>query len=166
MLPSASRAGLVTGCRFSAMGTATLIWCGLLAWLLVETTTGPEEAPGGTRATRNSSELMTTAPSTSPNRTRGRRKSSGRRLLPVIRTSPPGRAAAGCTASIRGLPFTFFLPSRRSDIAMAFGFLARGELTRQPTEMQNQLHDDQSVKARSYVVNYNSHAFRKLLQAA
>jgi len=49
---------------------------------------------------------------------------------------------------------------------MAFGFLARGELTRQPTEMQNQLHDDQSVKARSYVVNYNSHAFRKLLQAA
>src|SRR5206468_4061359 len=36
------------------------------------------------------------------------------------------------------------------------GFLARGELTRQPTEMQNQLHDDQSVKARSYVVNYNS----------
>src|SRR2546427_5090257 len=49
---------------------------------------------------------------------------------------------------------------------MAFGFLARGELTRQPTEMQNQLHDDQSVKARSYVVNYNSHAFRKLFQAA
>ena len=32
---------------------------------------GPEEAPGGTRATRKSSELMTTAPSTSRHRRRG-----------------------------------------------------------------------------------------------
>ena len=41
------------------MGTATLTVCGLLTWPLVATTTGPEMAPSGTRATRKSSELTT-----------------------------------------------------------------------------------------------------------
>src|SRR5438094_10490274 len=109
---------------------------------------------------------MSAASFSSPRGTGGLRSSGDRRPAPLVRTSLPGRAALGCTASIRGLPFTFFLPSRQSEIPMAFVFLARGELTTQPTEMQNSLHDDQSVKARSYVVNYNSHAFRKLLQAA
>src|SRR5579863_186627 len=124
MLPSASSAGLVTGCRFSAIGTATLICWGLLECPLVETTIGPEEAPGGTRATRKSSELMTTAPSISPKRTRGRRKSWGRKPWPVIRTSPPGRAADGTIASMCGFPLAFALPSKRSEIPMDFNFLA------------------------------------------
>ncbi len=47
-----------------------------IAWLpLVATTTSPEAAPSGTRATMNCSELMMTEPSTSPKRTCGRRSS-------------------------------------------------------------------------------------------
>ncbi len=118
MLPSASIAGFVTGCRLSAMGTATFTVSGLLIAPFVATTTGPEVAPSGTRATTKASELMTTAPSISPNCTRGRLSSVGRRPLPLMRISPPGNAAAGATFSICGLPFTFFLPSRRSEIPM------------------------------------------------
>src|SRR5580700_577180 len=84
---------------------------------------GPEDAPCGTRATRNSSELMTTAPSISPKRTRGRRKSWGRKPWPVIRTSPPGMAAAGNTPSMCGFPLTFVLPSKRSEIPIDSNFL-------------------------------------------
>src|SRR5207244_12486343 len=98
---------------------------------------------------------MSTAPSSSPKRTRGRRSSGGRRPVPVIRTSPPGRAALGWTASIRGLPCTFFLPSRRSEVHMAFGFLARGGLARPPPEQPHQLQDGQSVEASPSLVNDN-----------
>src|ERR1700732_3165963 len=123
MLPSASSAGLVTGCRLSAMGTATFRVCGLLRWPLVATTTGPDVAPSGTRATRKPSELITTVPSTSPNCTLGRRNSGGRRPDPVIRTSPPASARAGDTASMCGPPFTFFLPRIRSENPMTLNFL-------------------------------------------
>src|SRR6266571_1750948 len=124
MLPSASSAGLVTGWRFSAMGTATLTGCGLLTWPLVETTTGPDVAPSGTRATTKSSELITTVPSTSPNCTRGRLSSGGRSPLPKIRISAPGRAASGDTRSMCGLPLTFFLPNKRLEIPNGPSFLA------------------------------------------
>src|ERR1700680_2158925 len=90
MFPSASSAGLVTGCRLSAMGTATFRVWGLLRWPFVATTTGPDVAPSGTRATRKPSELITTVPSTSPNCTRGRRKSGGPQPRPG-NTSPPPR---------------------------------------------------------------------------
>src|SRR6266567_1778193 len=118
MFPSASRAGLVTGCRFSAIRAATLTCWALLEWPLVETTTGPEAAPWGTRAITKSSALTTTEASKSPKRTRGRRSSGGRRPLPRMRISPPGRAAAGATASICGRPFTFFFPRRRLEIVI------------------------------------------------
>src|SRR5260370_41120927 len=87
-------------------------------WPLVATTTGPEVAPSGTRATRKASELTTTDPSTSPNCTFGRRNSGGRRPEPVIRISPPMSAKAGATASMRGPPLTFLLPRRRSENAI------------------------------------------------
>ncbi len=53
------------------MGTATFTVWGLLTWPSVATTTGPEVAPSGTRATRNPSELTTMEPSNSPNFTFG-----------------------------------------------------------------------------------------------
>ena len=74
----------------------------IAGWPLVETTTGPDEAPNGTRATTKSSELMTTAPSISPKRTRGRRNSGGRKLLPMMRTSPPGKARLGAPPRCAG----------------------------------------------------------------
>jgi len=57
-------------------------------------------------------------PSTSPNRTRGRRRSWGRNPLPIIRTSPPGNAAAGVTASMCGWPLALFLPKMRLEMVM------------------------------------------------
>ncbi len=81
---------------------------------------GPDTAPSGTRATTNSSELINTEPSISPKRTLGRRNSGGRNPFPMILTSPPGKAHVGATASMCGLPLTFFLPSRRSEMLMNF----------------------------------------------
>src|SRR5271157_1682523 len=118
MLPSLSTAGLATGCRFSAIGTATRSSRGLLLRPFVATTTSPEAAPWGTRATMNCSELIIIEPSISPKWTRGRRSSGGRRPLPVIRISPPGRAHPGSMASMCGLPFTFFVPALRSIISI------------------------------------------------
>src|SRR5215467_14428520 len=112
------------------MGTATFTAWELLTWPSVATTTGPEVAPSGTRATRNPSELTTSDPSTSPNCTLGRRNSWGRRPEPVIRISPPASASAGATASIRGAPFTFFLPRMRSENPM--GVLSTGYRVREP----------------------------------
>jgi len=117
---------------------------------------------------RNSSELITTAPSMSPNFTRGRRKSSGRRSLPMMRTSPPGRAAAGWTAVICGLPLTFFLLIRRSEIPMDFISLtvrARQTLL-QEAKVQRDLHASQGVKTGPHVVKHNAHAFAKLFEVA
>ena len=37
----------------------------------------------------------------------------------MIRTSPPGKAKLGATASMCGLPLTFFFPSRRSEMLMS-----------------------------------------------
>ena len=97
----------MTGCKFSAIVVATRICCGLLELPLVDTTTGPELAPGGTRAITKSSALITTDPSTSPKRTRGLFSSCARKPLPRMRTSPPGRAASlwGATTADDVLPF-------------------------------------------------------------
>src|SRR5258708_5377210 len=61
---------------------------------------------------------MTTEPSNSPKRTRGRRNSGDRKPLPTMRTSPPGKAAPGATASMCGWPFTFFFPKSRLEIVI------------------------------------------------
>ena len=105
----------MTGCRFSAIGTATLTACALLTWPLAATTKGPDVAPSGTRATRKESELTTTPPSISPNCTRGRSHCGGRSPEPAIRISPPASANTGDTDSMRGPPFVFFLPKIRSE---------------------------------------------------
>src|SRR5215469_357253 len=166
MLPSGSIAGLVTGCRLSAIGTATLTTCGLLTCPLAETLTGPEVAPSGTRATTKSSELITIAPSTSLKRTRGRFSSAGRKLLPLIRISPPGRADAGETLSMCGLPLTFFFPNNRSEIPMRFIFLARfrSGLVAEEAEMQKELHDSQAIKPGRDIVNHDPDSFRQPFQ--
>src|SRR5579862_8522232 len=117
-------------------------------------TTGPEEAPKGTRAIRKSSELMITAASMSPKRTWGRRRSVGRRSLPLMRTSPPGKAALGCTAEMCGLPFVFFLPSNRSEIPMYFKSVSETSF-RENAEMKKKLHDGQRVKPRAHVIYYD-----------
>gem|GEM_PF-6046454 len=118
MLPSASSAGLPTGCRFSATGTAMLTVAAFddVSW--VATVSAPEVASSGTRVMTNSSELTTMGACSSPKSTRGCASSGGLSPWPMTRTSPPGSAAAGTTASMCGLPFTFFLPSR-SEIPMS-----------------------------------------------
>src|SRR5271163_2278310 len=100
------------------MGTATLTVCALLTCPSAATTTGPEVAPSGTRATINDSELITTPPSTSPNCTRGRCHCWDRNPDPAIRTSPPVSASTGETDSICGPPFVLFLPRMRSENPM------------------------------------------------
>src|SRR5438270_6942365 len=99
---------------------------------------------------------MMTAPSASPKRTLGRRNSGGRRLLPMIRTSPPGRAEGGITVSICGLPFAFFLPSR-SVKAM------RSVLSQDPV-MRQAHHDDPCVKPGAHVINHDAGAFGQSFQ--
>src|SRR3954466_5101006 len=154
MFPCESTAGFVTGCRLSAITSAMLTWCPLLLAPLVATVTGPEVAPSGTRATRNSSELITTPPCASPNSTLGCRNSAGRSPDPTIRTSPPGSAEGGITVSMCGLPFAFFLPSR-SEIAIC--------PLAQPFKMHGHLHQDQCVDSRANVVDHDAGAFRQPL---
>src|ERR1700730_5943599 len=85
----------------------------------------------------------------------------------MMRTSPPGRAALGCTASMCGWPLTFFFPSSRSEIPMSSKFLtARGvRLSRQQTEMQHNLHYRQAVKTGSDVIDHHTHAFGEAFEA-
>src|SRR5271166_889815 len=158
MLPLASTAGFATGCRFSAIGAATRTSPGLLREPLVATTTSPEAAPSGTRATMNCSELMMTAPFTSPKLTRGRRSSCGPRPLPTMRTSPPGSAHNGSMASMCGLPLTLPVAVFRSII----GFVSAGASAKYP-KMQQQLQNDQGVKARAEIVDDDAGPFRQLL---
>src|SRR5579883_1519348 len=192
MLPWASIAGLATGWRFSAIGTATRTSCGLLLKPLVETTTSPEAAPSGTRATMNCSELIMTGPSTSPKLTRGRRSSCGPSPLPTMRISPPGNAHMGSRASMCGLPFTFRVPVLRSTIIVsgqcsaarvheAAGLRYRSEhfirwrqsipsgqlttsLVNHP-EVQHQLQNNQSIDTRAEVVDHDANPFRQFFQA-
>src|SRR5215468_1355488 len=160
-------AGLVTGCRLSAIGSATFTVSALLTAPFVATTTGPEVAPSGTRATTKASELITTAPSIWPNCTRGRFSSVGRKPLPLIRISPPGKAAAGDTFTMWGLPFTCFLPSRRLEIPMKTAsswHSFRCKLAAEQTEMQEKLHDGQAIKPGGDIVYHNSRALRQPFQ--
>src|ERR1700757_364467 len=161
MLPLASMAGLATGCRFSAMGTARRTSRALLREPLLATTTSPEAAPSGTRATMNCSELMITAPSTSPKLTRGRRNSCGPRPLPRMRTSPPGNAQGGSTASMRGLPLTFFVAVLRSIMRFASASISADD-----PEMQQQLQDNKTVHARAEIIHHNSRPLGQLLQSS
>src|SRR5205807_3639187 len=130
----------------------------MLLWSpLAETTIRPEAAPSGTRAIRKSSELTTTAPSVSPNCTRGWRISAGRRPEPRIRTSAPGNAAAGTTASMCGLPLTFFLPSKRSEIPI-------GSESAQRREMNPELHQRQRVQAGANIIEHDPPAAGQFFQ--
>src|SRR5215831_14414140 len=146
------------------MGTATPTCCGLLFLPLVETMTSPEAAPSGTRATMNWREPTITEPSNSPNRTTGRSAVAGVRPLPLIRTSPPGRANAGSIASMRGWPFTFFTPVRRSIFPANLLQFSPG--SRQQPEMQQNLHHHQGVNTSPQVIDNNSRSFRQALQPA
>src|SRR5581483_2603873 len=163
MLPSRSSAGLVTGCRFSAIVTATFTSCPLLTWPFVATTTGPEVAPSGTRAITKSSELTRIEPSTSPNCTRGRRNSGGRKPLPTMRISPPGRAAAGRTESIRGLPLTFFLPRTRSEIPILY---IPQQFSAQPAKMNQKPCHHQGIQACANIVEHDAGSRRDTFQMA
>jgi len=49
---------------------------------------------------------------------------SGACIAAALWSLAAGRAAAGTTASMCGFPFTFVLPSKRSEIPMDFNFLA------------------------------------------
>src|SRR5512140_162729 len=158
MFPSASSAGFATGCRFSATGTAMRMSAALLALPLVAMVSAPETAASGTRAITNSSELTTIGPSTSPNRTRGRASSGGFRPWPMTRTSPPGNAAGGTTASMCGFPFTFFLPSR-SEIPIC-------EWPLNHVEVQEQLHHQETVQPGADVVHHHPGTLRQALQPA
>src|ERR1039458_8108220 len=151
---------------------ATLIECGLLTCPLlpsasVLTTTGPEVAPSGTRATTKSSELINTEPSLSPKRTLGRRNSGGRRLFPMIRTSPPGNAKLGATASMCGLPLTFFFPSRRSEMLMSFVPAGTVQLQLGATSLEVQsATEDASQRARKVPLPSRPPQCRCLREAA
>src|SRR5438270_2634587 len=130
----------------------------MLLWSpLAETTIRPEAAPSGTRAIRKSSELTTTVPSVSPNCTRGWRISAGRKPEPRIRTSAPGKAAAGTTASMCGLPLTFFLPSNRSEIPIGFESAQR-------RQMDPQLHQRQRVQTGANIIEHDPPSAGQFLQ--
>src|SRR5215469_9369227 len=137
----------------------------LLTCPLAVTLTGPEVAPSGTRATTKSSELMTMAPSTSLNWTRGRFSSAGRKLLPLMRISPPGNADEGERLSMCGLPLTFFFPNRRFEIPMPSSFLPiRAGLMAEQAEMQKKLHNGQTIEAGRDIVHHNAGSFRQFFQ--
>ena len=122
----------------------------------------------GTRATMKSSELMTTAPSISPKRTRGRRKSSGRRPVPVIRTSPPGRAAARIDRLDVRVSVNVFLaqqPVRNSHELQLPRVGLRPNYRGNKPEVQRDLHDGQSVKPGADVIYYDADTLRKVLRA-
>src|SRR3954471_6664280 len=172
MLPSASSAGLATGCRFSATVTAMLTGAEFEELPLVAMVSSPEVASSGTRVMTKSSELTTMGASTSPKSTRGRASSGGLRPCPVTRISPPGSAAAGTTASMCGLPFTFFLP-RRSEMPMCEALLLHIQAVRsddvftrasQQVEIQQQLHDEEAVDAGANVVHHDAGTFRQLFE--
>src|SRR5271165_242587 len=147
------------------MGTAMRSSRGLLLWPFVATTTSPDAAPSGTRATMNCSELMMMEPSTSPKRTVGRRSSAGRRPLPVMRISPPGKAQAGSMPSMCGLPLTFFAPAFRSIIAILVKTRRAVPLANNP-KVQQQLQRNQRVQTCAKIVHYDTGAFRQPLEAA
>src|SRR5271165_5094509 len=142
------------------MGTATRNSRGLLLWPFVATTTSPEAAPSGTRATMNCSELMMTEPSTSPKCTRGRRSSAGRRPRPVMRISPPGSAQGGSMASMCGLPLTFFAPAFRSIITI---LVCPNVLTHNP-KVQKQLQRDQRIRSRTEIIHHDTRSFGKAFE--
>src|SRR6476646_6835365 len=84
-----------------------------------------------------------------------------------MRTSPPGKAALGCTASMWGWPLTFFLPSRRSEIPMESSFLRCGvRLSRQQAKMQRDLHHRQAVKTGGHVIDHDTHSLGKAFETA
>src|SRR6185312_75493 len=84
-----------------------------------------------------------------------------------MRTSPPGKAAPGCTASMCGWPLTFFLPNRRSEIPMESSFLRCGVLlSRQQVEMQRDLHHSQAVKTGGHVIDHDTHSLGEAFEAA
>ena len=72
MLPKASTAGLDTGCRFSAISTPISQAHDSLVWPALSITRSPADAPSGTRAMTNESELITSGAPTSPMVTWGR----------------------------------------------------------------------------------------------
>src|ERR1700684_91318 len=137
------------------MGSATFTVCALLTCPSAATTTGPEVAPSGTRATRNESELITTPPSTSPKCTRGRWYCCGRNPEPAIRTSPPARASTRETDSMRGPPVPFFLPRMRSENpmrkALVLLLLTLSYLS-EKTEVQQEMHRPERVQTSRHIV--------------
>src|SRR3954469_14319376 len=111
----------------------------------------PDSAESGTRATTKFSELTTMAASASPNSTMGRRNSGGFSPAPTMRTSPPGKAAAGTTESMRGLPFVFFFAK------MLIGLSKQME----PTDC---LHDYHRQNPCRHIVHHDACSTRQAFQ--
>ena len=168
----------MTGCRFSAIGTATLTVCGLLTWPLVATITGPEVAPSGTRVTTKPSELTTTGPSKSPNFTLGRSSSCGRSPEPLMRTSPPVSAQAGDDRVDARSAIHIFLAEnsigkcherehqvqnlRTASLCVARGI--RSPILFYKTQAEENLHDCESVNSGRDVIEHDPGPFWKPFQ--
>src|SRR3954466_12012370 len=102
MLPSASSAGLATGCRFSATVTAMLTGAEFEELPLVAMVSSPEVASSGTRVMTKSSELTTIGASTSPKSTRGWASCGGFPAGPRPTAPPPGGGPLADLAPGRG----------------------------------------------------------------
>ena len=81
-----------------------------------------------------------------------------------MRISPPGKAAAGRTESIRGLPLTFFLPRTRSEMAISLYTLR--QLSAQPAKMKQQSRHQQRVQTCTHIVEHDASALRDAFQLA
>ncbi len=100
--PLASTAGFETGCRFSAMGTATRRYNGFETSPLRCSSRSPEIVPSGIWIVARVERLSRIGAGLSPMAALGRLV-PGPRLWPWTVTSPPGMAAAGARESKCGL---------------------------------------------------------------